>query len=653
MQTDRLIVQPDKLIRIGRRRSGKKFSLNLFVLAVGLVLTLIGGFLTIFTTPKINQSQVLEQNVSSGFELPSIEFNKKNTERIYSFNLSLRSFSQKTVHVFADDCLKSMVVNAKVVDIKTLLPTDKIQYYKFENGYCNFNQGVDLNLSQYLQEGDNRVEIKVTNTDGMMALLLNSSIFDPIYLSSLVILHSGILVIIWIIFTKLGLGKWVFLALVLSFALKEYYLTYSEFFVRSHDLLGTGHWGYVEYLSKNWSLPRPTEGWAYYHPPLYYFLAGLVMASSKSLELINTQLWIVSLSLVLFLVFQIYGLLIIKRYIERPLFQLYASVLFLFWPATVMYASRINNDTLLYPLFAAGLYYVTIWWQNRKKRRNLRYLVLSAILASMAILTKSSGIILAIIIAIAVLVAIAEKLIKLNSNQSENLKISLIAKIKQFSGLFNRLFFAALLSILIISSALLINHKRVQEEQKIKPDYNALIGNVQGLNRDLLVSNLPHNYFYLDLNQFFERPYTAIWPGQIGRDFFWNNFIKTSVAGEFEWQQEERKALMQILSVMVLGLFIFYIVYLIGADNREYKNNWILMITILGIIGGQMYTRLKMPYSPIQDFRYAAPILIPLSIGVTRFFEKNYPIISLPIKFLLMVFLLIFVGLTVRFYSLG
>jgi Dolichyl-phosphate-mannose-protein mannosyltransferase len=41
------------------------------------------------------------------------------------------------------------------------------------------------------------------------------------------------------------------------------------------------HLKYIEYIQKNWSLPLPTEGWEMYQPPLYYFIAAVILSLCK------------------------------------------------------------------------------------------------------------------------------------------------------------------------------------------------------------------------------------------------------------------------------------------------------------------------------------------------------------------------------------
>jgi hypothetical protein len=41
------------------------------------------------------------------------------------------------------------------------------------------------------------------------------------------------------------------------------------------------HLKYIDYIQKNWSLPLPTEGWEMYQPPLYYFIAAVILSFCK------------------------------------------------------------------------------------------------------------------------------------------------------------------------------------------------------------------------------------------------------------------------------------------------------------------------------------------------------------------------------------
>ena len=41
------------------------------------------------------------------------------------------------------------------------------------------------------------------------------------------------------------------------------------------------HLKYIDYIQKHWSLPLPTEGWEMYQPPLYYFIAAVILSFCK------------------------------------------------------------------------------------------------------------------------------------------------------------------------------------------------------------------------------------------------------------------------------------------------------------------------------------------------------------------------------------
>ena len=41
------------------------------------------------------------------------------------------------------------------------------------------------------------------------------------------------------------------------------------------------HLKYIDYIQQQWSLPSPTEGWEMYQPPLYYFIAAVILSLCK------------------------------------------------------------------------------------------------------------------------------------------------------------------------------------------------------------------------------------------------------------------------------------------------------------------------------------------------------------------------------------
>ena len=76
-------------------------------------------------------------------------------------------------------------------------------------------------------------------------------------------------------------GRWVGLSRLLFALIAVFWVVL--FFHNSRYLLpdqgfdASGHLGYIDYLRTKWSAPLPDQGWQMHHPPLYYFLAAVVL----------------------------------------------------------------------------------------------------------------------------------------------------------------------------------------------------------------------------------------------------------------------------------------------------------------------------------------------------------------------------------------
>ncbi|HSQ42350.1 MAG TPA: hypothetical protein VLM37_08740, partial [Fibrobacteraceae bacterium] len=157
--------------------------------------------------------------------------------------------------------------------------------------------------------------------------------------------------------------RWFQVALIaLSLIPIASYWSVTPYSVRSHDVSGAGgHIGYVAYIAEHWTLPKPNEGWTYYHPPLYYIggalcwkVANLVGAApSTMLQAFSLALWLI------FLTASASAL----RYSLRGQAGLLAlaTLLLAFWPSGPIHSIRVGNDIMLYANVGVAVWFLTRW----------------------------------------------------------------------------------------------------------------------------------------------------------------------------------------------------------------------------------------------------------------------------------------------------
>jgi hypothetical protein len=136
-----------------------------------------------------------------------------------------------------------------------------------------------------------------------------------------------------------------------------------------------------------------------------------------------------------------------------------------------------------------------------------------------------------------------------------------------------------------------------------------LVGNAGSLNSAMRVPNEAFNYLFFDLRNFLENPYTHGWDSSMGRDYFWNFALKSSLFGEWGMLQTSAgRLLATIISVLLLGI----IVYAIRGfwKTRLGFVHWILLLQGVAFIAALMALRIKYPFACSSDFRYILPVLL-------------------------------------------
>ena len=376
---------------------------------------------------------------------------------------------------------------------------------------------------------------------------------------------------------KIFKDKIIIVILVLSVALRIFYLLGTEYNERTYDVTeGGGHLDYVRYLAENYKLPDPTGGWEYHQPPLYYISGAVVYKFSQTFH-INSYKTLQALSLFYFYVFIVFGILILRNLAEnKRLFYLSAAVL-AFWPSGIIHSIRIGNDAMLYAFYAACLYFILRW----HKEKNVKLLYFSVFIFSAAILTKANAIALAGIIAVSVFFAFFQ-----------NYKLP-----------FKHII---IVSFLIIFSVLLSFAPKFYGHFKNNKNDWLVGGVLPTMNRKLFVGNGFKNYACFNTNKFIKQPFTSSWEDWGGRQCFWNYFLKTSLFGEFSFKNNIQPKLGMIISWTFLAVLFYGIMgFILGA-----KKNIIIFSNALLLLFLIFLFKFKISSSSNGDFRYILPSLL-------------------------------------------
>jgi hypothetical protein len=651
-----------------KKKSFTKIIFNLVVFGLILLNILLWNL----TSLKIQDLKIVGPNNSESSDvlLQNNHFfgNDKAGKYEFSGKIFKNNYSQSYVKILVDNCLESLEINNVQINLK-----DKFT----QKELCNFENGLDFKLGDYLVNGENQVKIVVFNSNSNTGLILGNSFSDKGFLALMMVLYILVCLIIYQMFKYLNLGNIPFLIICGSLMVCLVYLSYTNFSVRHYDADGkTGHMGYINFIYQNKTFPDPTQGWQYYQPPLYYLISALIFGVGKFFEVNNIFSWIQISGIFYYLIFLTFGFLTFKIFIKNNFWFNLACILLAFWPSGFIHASRVGNDQLLSTFSVASFYFLTKWL-FQKKFQNIpknKYLIVSFIFIFLGLLTKNT--ILPIVIFSFLVFGCLElsNLLKyLNATKPDN-KIQK-SKVKKFLFLTKDVFdyfkqnflrflkvYLPLIILVIFGFSLSAAKNYFFNQNKKSADW--LVGNISNLSSALGVDNSAYNYLYFNLQIFLKFPFTNTYVDEKGRQFFWNFLLKTSLFAEFSFKEIKQQNLATILSFILVILVIFVIIFILrtfiqifdNSSNSETfsqkitqesnfqtlfpkfstKNNLpnlylstFLLILILSVLN---FT-IKNPFSSCQDFRFIYPALVPfigiLTLGFSSIYNSKWRFFSI------------------------
>ncbi|MBQ2561135.1 MAG: glycosyltransferase family 39 protein, partial [Fibrobacter sp.] len=327
-----------------------------------------------------------------------------------------------------------------------------------------------------------------------------------------------------------------------------------------------------QYVIENHSVPGNQECWSCYHPPVYYVSAVPSYLLSEFLGMPGTT-GLQTFSLLLSVLTTFFGLLFLRKILEGRNLVL-ASVLWIFWPLMIMVAPRIGNDQLFYLLHVLCLWAGISYFKDGRGK----YLIVAVVATALALWTKTTGVVTLGMLFVLMVGGFFAKGELRKPTRSEVVSWSL---------------FIVLIAAFVLQKLL----------------GSDLVGNADYLNSSMKVQNEAFNYLYFDLRSFLEYPWTSCWNSMMGRNFFWNFALKTSLFGEWDMlPTAEGRLCATIMSVLLLGL----VVYGIRGFWKKRLDfvHWILFLQGIAFFGSLATLRLKYPFACSNDFRYILPVLL-------------------------------------------
>lgn len=172
---------------------------------------------------------------------------------------------------------------------------------------------------------------------------------------------------------RLDAEKLVLLIVIAGCVLRIGYTLYTHAFTRGHDIGmnnadGVGHWGYFYHIV-NGNLP-PSNEYQFYQPPLYYMVGAVfirIMMLIKGMDEWGGLEYIPQLvSCVCSIIVMLTTVKIMDELKIKKTYQIIPIALLAVYPAQILAAGRMNNDSMVQMFMILSLYFTLRWHKSQK-----------------------------------------------------------------------------------------------------------------------------------------------------------------------------------------------------------------------------------------------------------------------------------------------
>lgn len=446
-----------------------------------------------------------------------------------------------------------------------------------------------FDLSPYVKEGPNEINITLSGNDWHVPVYISSVWFGEHWPSTLACMGLFLMAAAWllVIARALGLDDGAAIILALGMGYFALWLHIWPDLRYTNDL--DGHLAYLRYMSDRWNHPYGYAWKESFHPPLYYFFAGMAYKLASTTGLLHPLLAVRMFSLLLYLTFCCYGLRTLREAITRENLPYYIGcLLVVFWPSSILFATRINNDIALATVWAAAFYYLA----RGHRERSTTDLYLAITLTGLAFMIKSTAFIIAAIVGSVILCVLLSGRIAWRSLKSKGFTLSVLLLLLGITVSFGRLIYTSF-------------------------DPDAAQTHFGGARHD--PADL-HHFLTFSAAQFVREPFITFYsePG------FLNYFLKTMLYGQFSWRTFAFVSWWpQAINVTLLA---FLVMTFWGSIVAVYEKRWREdqlphLLAIFWSIAALAVLMVLKQWIVGQEFRFVAPMLIPLVILFVRGME--------------------------------
>ena len=356
---------------------------------------------------------------------------------------------------------------------------------------------------------------------------------------------------------------------LLGTALRWAYVDGTPPALRAHDL--QGHLDYIAFVLEHGRMPSHAQGFQGYQPPLYYFIAaplGAVAQGPLNTAPIQQLSWWISVST-----------LGVGLWVGWLLFRTHLARLLLFsltvatFPGIVYGASRISNDGLVQLWLFLGFGMLIQWWHTERTR----WWYLAAIATGLAIITKSSGLLL---------VPIGAGLLWIRRPpQSFKLLAGATAIIGAISGW-------------LMAIRLWVDHTP------------SVVPNTTYLPPELHLDTSLTDLVWFNPVRLLQYPFGNRLEWLQQSQGLWEYYFRSAFFGEFPVNEALRTEgwLILLLALTLLPVLALGLWRAIRHNSIELAPLWLTVCILVSVHGAY---RVMAPFTPSQDFRYTSLVLLP------------------------------------------
>lgn len=314
------------------------------------------------------------------------------TSAIIETTISPRDLLRRRLRITADDCLEALSLESLQIPINSSAISGPKCDWHTAGQFLNLSEEF-LRLNTLIDKPRLTLTMGISNQIDRGGVFLRwIAPFWSLFNLGLLLLFSAFLFLTFRLKKRyaLTIPEWSLLGVAV--ALRLMYFAFSPFPSKTIDL--PSHLLYLDYVegifAGDWRIP-PTP---YFFPPFFYIIAagihGIVhLLGGKTADFFYAM---DAFSFCCSVVFFLAAWLTSRRLLDQLLSRLIALGILATWPALIIHCARFSYDPLIFAASAAGIFYLTVWWQTSSRTA---YKIATAA-AAVALLTKLSGLAVAV-----------------------------------------------------------------------------------------------------------------------------------------------------------------------------------------------------------------------------------------------------------------